>query len=56
MGQAMYRLSITHLAVEIIGIVISDGVRWALVKMNICKLLTHWVGSPLCVHMFNISA
>lgn len=47
MGQAMYRLSITHLAAELLGVVVSDGVRWALVKMNLCKLLTVWVSGSL---------
>lgn len=40
----MYRLSLTHLAVELLTIVLSDGVRWALVKVNLSKLLTRWLG------------
>eukprot|EP00731_Ephydatia_muelleri_P024848 Em0016g1119a len=43
-GQAMYRLTLTHLAVELLTIVTSDGVRWVLVKANLCKLLTRWLG------------
>lgn len=50
MGQAMYRLSLTHLAVELLTIVLSDGVRWALVKVNLSKLLTRWVSSHLALY------
>ena len=46
----MYRLTLTHLAVELLTIVMSDGVRWVLVKANLCKLLTRWVSSHLALY------